>query len=503
MSTEIDTAARVPDWSTEFLPAARQQPEWPDRARLHRVRALLAERPGLVTAADVDALRASLAEVAAGAATVLQIGDCAEDPDRCGGADVARKVAMLHRLAAYTEDRCGYPVVRVGRIAGQFAKPRSNVTELVDGVTIPVYRGHLVNDPRATAEARVADPLRLAAGYMAADAVVAGLGWRSAIRPAHPVWTSHEALLLDYELPLVRQTADGRWMCTSTHWPWIGERTRQLGGAHVELLARLANPVAVKIGPAIEAAELRALCARLDPRREPGRLTLSRQPKSRFVGRFRYSGCWSGDGRHDRRLPVPGSRTDGGAVPCLPSHDRSRDHLPVTGRGGLSQSGSHSPAAPDSSALTGLFHSAHRDRGRARPFVPELPSQPFGTPIDHVRFILSAVGREGRLGGRAVFRVLSWRPGTRLEVSVKRRLLVIGRVSNGRWSIRPDGYLHLPAGVRRSAGIRPRDQVLLAADPARELLVIYPPRDVAAALWAHRPDVWPGTSASADRPRCR
>ncbi|WP_239476721.1 3-deoxy-7-phosphoheptulonate synthase [Nocardia arizonensis] len=301
MSPEIYTAAGLPEWAAEFFttpratggtrsatepgaaPVARQQPVWADTEQLRRVRAMLAEQPGLVTEAEVRALRTELAGVATGRAQVIQAGDCAEDPDRYGHADVARKVAMLHRLATRTEDACGRPVLRVGRIAGQFAKPRSKPTELVDGAEIPVYRGHMVNGPEPTAEARTADPLRLAAGYMAADAIVGALGWRGATPPADPVWTSHEALLLDYELPLVRPTADGRWMSASTHWPWVGERTRQVDGAHVSMLARLINPVAVKIGPTVEADELRALCERLDPRREPGRLTLIIRMGARLV----------------------------------------------------------------------------------------------------------------------------------------------------------------------------------------------------------------------------
>ncbi|NUT49061.1 MAG: phospho-2-dehydro-3-deoxyheptonate aldolase, partial [Saccharothrix sp.] len=157
----------------------------------------------------------------------------------------------------------------VGRLAGQFAKPRSRPTVVVDGVELPVYRGDLVNAPHPDARARQADPARLIAGYQAARAATGRL------RLAHPrLWTSHEALVLDYELPMVRPDERGVPLLTSTHWPWIGDRTRAVDGAHVRLLASITNPVACKVGPGTTPAQVRALCARLDPEREPGRLTL-------------------------------------------------------------------------------------------------------------------------------------------------------------------------------------------------------------------------------------
>jgi len=167
--------------------------------------------------------------------------------------------------------------VRVGRIAGQFCKPRSKPTEWVGGIELPTYRGHLVNSPEPDPEGRQPDPERLLACYWAARSVMNHLGWwnpycRSTVDP--PVWTSHEALLLDYEVPMLRQDERGQLLLSSTHWPWIGERTRQVDGAHVALLADVVNPVACKVGPAMEVDELLALCERLDPRREQGRLTL-------------------------------------------------------------------------------------------------------------------------------------------------------------------------------------------------------------------------------------
>ncbi|MGW6445732.1 3-deoxy-7-phosphoheptulonate synthase [Lentzea sp. NPDC055074] len=254
---------------------ALQQPEWADPAQVGEIRAQLAARPALVRAADIADLRQLLGRVAEGAALVVQAGDCAENPAECSAADVARKTGLLDALAGTLQMIAGRPVLRAGRIAGQFVKPRSRPTEVVGGVELPVYRGHLVNSPEPTAAHRVPDPFRLLVGYRAANEVIRHLGWRDRSAPSagSQIWTSHEALLLDYEIPLLR-TEDERLVLASTHWPWIGERTRQLDGAHVELLASVANPVACKVGPGMTPDDLVALCERLDPDRDPGRLTL-------------------------------------------------------------------------------------------------------------------------------------------------------------------------------------------------------------------------------------
>jgi 3-deoxy-7-phosphoheptulonate synthase len=260
--------------------SARQQPEWGDPEQARRVHEILTARPPLVRVEDVLELRGLLARVAAGEAEVLQAGDCAEDPDECEGEHVRRKASLLHLLAATLEMAEDVPVLRVGRVAGQFAKPRSEPVEQVDGQELPVYRGHMVNSPEPDAEARQPDPLRMLTGLMAATDVMDQLGWRGPATGARPtssstpvVWTSHEALLLDYEVPMVRQLPDGRAWLSSTHWPWIGDRTRQPDGAHVALLSNVLNPIACKIGPGATPDDVRVLCERLDPGREPGRLT--------------------------------------------------------------------------------------------------------------------------------------------------------------------------------------------------------------------------------------
>lgn len=255
---------------------AQQQPDWPNAAALEQVRNELACLPGLVTVQDVRALRSQLAEVAAGKLQVVQSGDCAEDPAECIPEYVTRKVGMLDALAGVMRMRSHKPVIRVGRIAGQFAKPRSRPMEQHGAIALPVFRGHMVNKPEPDRASRVADPQRLLSGYWSASAVMNVLGaleHKSGTRTA-PVWTSHEALLLDYEVPMLRRDPAGRRVLTSTHWPWIGERTRQVDGAHVALLATVSNPVACKVGPAMSVEELLLLCERLDPDRELGRLTL-------------------------------------------------------------------------------------------------------------------------------------------------------------------------------------------------------------------------------------
>ncbi|MBD0711177.1 MULTISPECIES: 3-deoxy-7-phosphoheptulonate synthase [unclassified Streptomyces] len=256
---------------------ALQQPPWEDEEQVLRVRKELAARPALVRAEDVRTLRTVLAKVAAGEAHVVQAGDCAEDTAECTPGYIARKAGLLNVLAGRLEMDTCRPVVRVGRLAGQFGKPRSNPTERVGDLELPVFRGHMVNSPEPDPAARRPDPLRLLSGYDAAHAAMGHLGWLDESGPHRigaPVWTSHEALLLDYEVPMLRRQPDGRLLLTSTHFPWIGERTRQLDGAHVALLAEVVNPVACKVGPTMTPEALTALCERLDPAREAGRLTL-------------------------------------------------------------------------------------------------------------------------------------------------------------------------------------------------------------------------------------
>ncbi|MCN9243334.1 3-deoxy-7-phosphoheptulonate synthase [Streptomyces sp. RY43-2] len=337
---------------------AAQQPDWEDQAQLRRIRSDLSARPALVRAEDVCLLRRQLAQVAAGEALVVQAGDCAEDPAECTPGDVARKTAVLDLLAGSLRLITGKPVIRVGRIAGQFGKPRSRPTEQIDGRELPVYRGHMVNDPHPSPDSRRPDPLRLVTGYMAADDIMRHLGWHRTSPDGHidpAVWTSHEALLLDYEVPLLRQAEEGL-LLSSTHWPWIGERTRQPDGAHVALLAGVVNPVACKVGPSTTAEDLLELCHRLDPRREPGRLTLIARmgadkvadalpPLVEAVRDAGHPAVWLTDPLHANTVTTPG----GFKTRYVESAERevAAFHHAVVQHGGVA-GGLHLETTPDS-----------------------------------------------------------------------------------------------------------------------------------------------------------
>ncbi|MFF3764302.1 3-deoxy-7-phosphoheptulonate synthase [Streptomyces sp. NPDC001922] len=271
---EPSTAPPARPW---FGAGAAQQPVWSNPWLLEKVRRELSGRPGPVAAADTARLRSLLAQAAAGRMGIVQAGDCAEDPAECTAAHVRAKVALLDTLGRDLEARSGLPVLRIGRMAGQFAKPRSRPTERVGGRELPSYRGPLVNGPAPTDADRAPDLLRLTTGHHLAVSVMnhlTELGRGPGAPDEAVVWTSHEALLLDYEVPLLRRLSGGDLLLSSTHVPWIGDRTRQLDGAHVRLLSSVINPVACKVGPALTPDELLRLCQVLDPGREPGRLTL-------------------------------------------------------------------------------------------------------------------------------------------------------------------------------------------------------------------------------------
>jgi 3-deoxy-7-phosphoheptulonate synthase len=303
------------------LPAA-QQPEWPDPARARAVVAELAEQPPLVFVGECDQLRSRLAAAASGEAFVLQGGDCAETFSGATVEAVREKIETLLQMALVLTYAASVPVVKIGRMAGQFAKPRSRPTETRGGVELPAYRGDAVNGFEFTSEARRPEPARLLQAYNSA-AVTLNLcrayanGGYADLHQAHawnrdfvarsPVgqryeqlageidralafmkaagvdseefhgvefYSSHEALLLDYERALSRVDPRGLPYDLSAHLVWIGERTRDLGGAHVEFCRQIRNPIGVKLGPTASPDDAVALVERLNPDREPGRLTL-------------------------------------------------------------------------------------------------------------------------------------------------------------------------------------------------------------------------------------
>lgn len=259
---------------------ALQQPDWPPDGRVDSVRQDLAGCPGLVAPEEIRELAGHLSAVAGGRGLVLQLGDCAESLERSGAGSAADNAVVLTSLGDDLAASAGCPVVRVGRIGGQLAKPRSRPTEVCEGVVLPAFRGHLVNSDCPTEAGRVPDPDRMRRGYRASAEVHAELRACRQVAPSghrrgSGPWSSHEALVLDYEGPLVRtEPASGWRYLASTHFPWVGDRTRQPTHAHVALLASVGNPLACKVGPTAGVEEILAVVEALDPERTPGRLTL-------------------------------------------------------------------------------------------------------------------------------------------------------------------------------------------------------------------------------------
>ncbi len=282
--------------------------------------------PPLVFAGEARNLTADLAKVSRGEAFLLQAGDCAESFDSFSADSIRDKLKVILQMAVVLTYSTGVPAVKVGRIAGQFAKPRTLANELVDGLELPAFRGHMVNDSAFTEAARTPDPDRLVAAYHQSAAtlnlvraftkggfadlsrvhqwnqefVLSSREGRRYDQLAHEIdralrfmkacgfdteaepnlhqvdfYTSHEALLLGYEEALTRRDSlTGDWYDCSAHMLWIGERTRDLSGAHVEFLGGVGNPVGVKLGPTASPDDALSLCERLNPERIPGRFTV-------------------------------------------------------------------------------------------------------------------------------------------------------------------------------------------------------------------------------------
>ncbi|HEY2724519.1 MAG TPA: 3-deoxy-7-phosphoheptulonate synthase [Pseudonocardiaceae bacterium] len=261
----------------EGLPSA-QQPHWRDHPDYLRTREQLALAAPLVTVPELTELHAALATVARGGGLLLQAGDCAESLAECTPADVTAKLDLLHGLADALGAGGTAPVLRIGRLGGQFAKPRSQPVELHCERELPAFRGHMVNSELPTYTAREHDPARMLCAYEASAQVLATLAEDRAQRAGTAAagagpWSSHEALVIDYEGSAIRtDPATGCSFLGSTHLPWVGERTRQPGSAHVRLLSSVRNPVGCKLGTAILTDDVVRLCALLDPDRTPGRL---------------------------------------------------------------------------------------------------------------------------------------------------------------------------------------------------------------------------------------
>jgi 3-deoxy-7-phosphoheptulonate synthase len=310
--------AGLDHWRT--LPIS-QQPSWPDPDAVAAASAELATLPPLVFAGEVDILRDRLAKAARGEAFLLQGGDCAETFAGATAEAIRNRVKTILQMAVVLTYGASMPVVKMGRMAGQFAKPRSSDTETRGEVTLPAYRGDIVNGYDFTPESREADPRRLVQGYHTSASTLNLIraftqGGFADLRQVHSwnrgfasnpanhryeklaneidkairfmeaagadfdelkrveFYSSHEGLLMDYERPMTRiDSRNGTPVNTSAHFIWIGERTRALDGAHVDYFSRIRNPIGVKLGPSTTPEVMEELIDKLDPDREPGRLT--------------------------------------------------------------------------------------------------------------------------------------------------------------------------------------------------------------------------------------
>jgi len=310
------------DWRN--LPRV-QMPEYTDADVLRGVEAKLSKYPPLVFAGEARRLKGALAQASRGEAFVLQGGDCAESFDQFSADGIRDTFKVMLQMAMVLTFGAKVPVVKIGRMAGQFAKPRSAPTETIDGVELPSYRGDIVNELDFTAAARVPDPSRMLQAYMQSAATLNLLrafstGGYADVNEVHrwilgfteddeaerfrdmanritdtldfiraagvnsdrqhalrqvDFYTSHEALLLEYEEALTRvDSTTGQWLAGSGHMVWIGDRTRQPDGAHVEFCRGVQNPIGLKCGPTMEIDDLKRLMAKLNPKNEAGRLTL-------------------------------------------------------------------------------------------------------------------------------------------------------------------------------------------------------------------------------------
>lgn len=301
---------------------AKQQPTWADAEVLEQVKKELAVQPPLVFAGEVDTLRERIAQAARGEAFLLQGGDCAETFVDATADRIRNRIKTVLQMAVVLMYGSSLPVIKMGRMAGQFAKPRSSDFETREGVTLPAYRGDAVNGYEFTEESRKNDARRLMKAYHTSSSTlnlirafttggfadlrqvhawnkgftvnpankkyetIAGdidramrfmeaCGVDSAELRSTEFFVSHEGLLFDYERPMTRiDSRTGTPYVTSGHFIWVGERTRQLDGAHLDFFSRVRNPLGVKLGPTTTVDDLKQIIEKLDPTREPGRLTL-------------------------------------------------------------------------------------------------------------------------------------------------------------------------------------------------------------------------------------
>lgn len=258
---------------SKFYKSHSQQPNWISALDLHSVKNTLSNSPSLVTHEECEILLQEIASVSEGNGFILQAGDCVESLSEWNTDAFTAKTDHIPSLSTIMKDLTGFSILKIGRFAGQFGKPRSNPNELINGVELPVFRGEIVNSPTPSYEARLHVPARMLSVFeYCMDAMLHLINVRNDSRLG--TWSSHEALILDYEQPLIRQASNGSLFLSSTHLPWIGHRTINSNGPHVRCLSKVSNPVALKIGPGLSPEELVKLCNYLNPERKPGRLVL-------------------------------------------------------------------------------------------------------------------------------------------------------------------------------------------------------------------------------------
>jgi 3-deoxy-7-phosphoheptulonate synthase len=328
VSHDADANCFAPPWTPGSWRAQpiRQAPTYPDQSRLRDVEHRLRQHPPLVSPAKMRRLKAHLAEVADGRAFVLQGGDCAEPFSDAASIHARDTLSLLQQMATMLGIGAALPVIKIGRMAGQFAKPRSSDTETRGGVVLPSYRGDIINGSAFTPEDRMPDPDRMETAYLQSAATLGLLreafaAEDAAMRKGRPAWNagtmpsglaghyqsvtrrieealaaiaargasdatdhdgwladfyvSHEALLLPYEQALTRRDpVTGDWFGCSSHLLWIGDRTRQVDEAHIEFLRGVSNPLGMKVGPTQDPDDLRRILDVLNPANESGRITL-------------------------------------------------------------------------------------------------------------------------------------------------------------------------------------------------------------------------------------
>lgn len=310
----------ISSWQSKEI---KQQPDWPDKAELNNVLKRLSGLPSLVFSGETRQLKEELCKVSKGKSFILQAGNCAESFEECNGPEIHNYLRIMAVMKDIIEEASGKEVVSIGRVAGQYAKPRSSKTEIINGNEIPVYRGDNINSIEPSLKKRKPDSKRLLKGYFSSvatlnlirafvqgrytegdyrfdwqafpysDKIKSNDAYRNYLDQLKEInsskefrnfYVSHEALLLNYEQAFTRlDTTKGGYYNTAAHFLWVGDRTRQLNSAHVEYLRGIGNPIGVKIGPGSDPIEISKLVELLNPKKSEGRIVLILRYGQNFI----------------------------------------------------------------------------------------------------------------------------------------------------------------------------------------------------------------------------